>query len=328
VARYRVYRGGAQIASVPGSTLKYSDTGVVNGTSYSYTVKAVDAAGNVSAASNTATVTSQPASNTATVTSQPASGTATATPSPPQTTLPNCSQQPFCGDYETGNLTQWAFQPMEGNSSITIGAAATQPVKQGIYSAKFVTYPGTGTVRAELNATQADTGGYPGQEWYYGWWTYFPSTNGQPQQWWSAGGDWNDIAQFQSVDWTAWMYLGVDQGNYTPGTTSIFLNWGSRGHFVVANPLQYDHWYHFVLHAKWSIDPSVGFIELDVDGAQAIPRTYGATLYNTTVARNPGWTAPGAYAELDLYTRAGTYTNTVIHDGLCRAASHAAAAGC
>jgi hypothetical protein len=298
--------------------LTYSDTSVVNGTNYSYTVKAVDAAGNVSAASNTATVTPEAASD-------PPSAPP---PSAPPPTLPDCSQQPFCGDYETDNLTQWAFQPMEGNSSISVGTAATQPVKQGIYSAKFVTYPGTGTVRAELNATQAETGGYPGQDWYYGWWSYFPRTNGQPQQWWSGSGDSNDIAQFQSVDWTAWMYLGVDQGNYTPGATSIFLNWGSRGHFVVANPLQYDHWYHFVLHAKWSIDPSVGFIELDVDGAHAIPRTYGATLYNTTVAHNPAYTAPGAYAEMDLYTRAGTYTNTVIHDGFCRAASYAAAAGC
>jgi hypothetical protein len=77
------------------------------------------------------------------------------------------------------------------------------------------------------------------------------------------------------------MYLGIDQGNHTPGTTSILLDWGSRGHFVV------------VLHAKWSIDPSVGFIELDVDGTHAIPRTYDATLYDTTAARNRGWTAPG-----------------------------------
>jgi hypothetical protein len=36
----------------------------------------------------------------------------------------------------------------------------------------------------------------------------------------------------------------------------------------------------------------------------------------------------GDLAELDLYTRAGPYTNTVIHDGFCRAATHAAAAGC
>ncbi|MGZ4228367.1 MAG: heparin lyase I family protein [Solirubrobacteraceae bacterium] len=243
-----------------------------------------------------------------------------------------CAQQPFCGDFETGNVSQWPFEPLEGTGSITVGTSASQPVKQGTYSAKFVTTAGTGTARAELNASQAQTGGYPGQEWYYGWWSYFPSINGQPQQWWSNGGDWNDIVQFQSVDWTAWMYLGVDQGNYTPGSTSIFLNWGdagpSRRHLIVANPIQYDHWYHFVLHAKWSIDPAVGFIELDVDGVNVIPRTMGPTLYGTTVTHNPADTAPGSYAELDLYHGATSFTNTVIHDGFCRAATYTDAAAC
>jgi hypothetical protein len=243
-----------------------------------------------------------------------------------------CARQPFCGDFETGNVSQWPVEPLEGTGSITVGTSASQPVKQGTYSAKFVTTAGTGTARAELNASQAQTGGYPGQEWYYGWWSYFPSINGQPQQWWSNGGDWNDIVQFQSVDWTAWMYLGVDQGNYTPGSTSIFLNWGdagpSRRHLIVANPIQYDHWYHFVLHAKWSIDPAVGFIELDVDGVNVIPRTMGPTLYDTTVTHNPADTAPGSYAELDLYHGATSFTNTVVHDGFCRAATYTDAAAC
>src|SRR5690349_1986560 len=71
-------------------------------------------------------------------TDEGASRASEVTASVPQTAPPDCSQQPFCGDYETGNLTQWAFRPMEGDSSITIGTAATQPVKQGLYSAKFV----------------------------------------------------------------------------------------------------------------------------------------------------------------------------------------------
>jgi hypothetical protein len=159
---------------------------------------------------------------------------------PTATPADDGAQQPFCGDFETGNLTQWTYVPLEGTGTITVSTAASQPVKQGAYSAKFQTNAGTGTQRAELGATQAQTGGYPGQEWYYGWWSYFPSVNGQPRQWWSAGGDFNDIAQFQSVDYTAFMYLGVDQRNYTPGSTSIFLNWGQGAgrHNVVVNPIQ------------------------------------------------------------------------------------------
>jgi len=55
VAGYDVYRNGSQIATT-GAT-SYTDSGLAPATSYSYTVKAYDAAGNVSAASNTAAVT-------------------------------------------------------------------------------------------------------------------------------------------------------------------------------------------------------------------------------------------------------------------------------
>ncbi|MFD2670873.1 carbohydrate binding domain-containing protein [Marinicrinis sediminis] len=55
VQGYKVYRGGSQIATVSGTS--YTDTGLSAGTSYSYTVKAYDAAGNESASSSTATAT-------------------------------------------------------------------------------------------------------------------------------------------------------------------------------------------------------------------------------------------------------------------------------
>jgi uncharacterized protein YkwD/chitodextrinase len=59
VAGYRVYRGGTQVATTPGTS--WTDSGLTAGTSYSYTVQAYDAAGNVGPASNTATVTTKSA---------------------------------------------------------------------------------------------------------------------------------------------------------------------------------------------------------------------------------------------------------------------------
>jgi chitodextrinase len=59
VTGYRIIRNGTQVATVGGSTLSYTDTGLVNGAIYSYTARAVDAAGNVSSDSNTATATPQ-----------------------------------------------------------------------------------------------------------------------------------------------------------------------------------------------------------------------------------------------------------------------------
>nr|BAM67141.1 chitinase [Paenibacillus sp. FPU-7] len=64
VTGYDIYRGTTLVASVSGSTLSYTNTGLTADTAYTYTVKAKDAAGNVSAASNQVSVTTLPTSNT------------------------------------------------------------------------------------------------------------------------------------------------------------------------------------------------------------------------------------------------------------------------
>lgn len=55
VTGYRIYRGGTLVGSPTGTA--YTDTGLTNGTTYSYTVAAIDAAGNLSATSSAVTAT-------------------------------------------------------------------------------------------------------------------------------------------------------------------------------------------------------------------------------------------------------------------------------
>jgi hypothetical protein len=55
VAGYRVYRNGVQVGAP--TTTTYTDNGLTNGTTYVYTVRAVDGAGNVSASSASVPVT-------------------------------------------------------------------------------------------------------------------------------------------------------------------------------------------------------------------------------------------------------------------------------
>jgi chitodextrinase len=51
VTGYRVYRGGSLVTTTPVTSNNYTDTGLTLGTNYSYTVSAIDAAGNASAQS-------------------------------------------------------------------------------------------------------------------------------------------------------------------------------------------------------------------------------------------------------------------------------------
>ena len=60
VTGYDIYRNGTEVGS--STTTTYTDTGLTAGTTYSYTVKAKDAANNESDASNTASVTTSAAS--------------------------------------------------------------------------------------------------------------------------------------------------------------------------------------------------------------------------------------------------------------------------
>lgn len=55
VVGYQVFRGGTQVGT--STVTNFNDTGLTASTAYSYTVKAIDAAGNLSASSNTATAT-------------------------------------------------------------------------------------------------------------------------------------------------------------------------------------------------------------------------------------------------------------------------------
>ena len=62
VIKYQIFRAGTLIASTTGTT--FSDTGLTAATQYAYTVKAVDAAGNLSASSNSVNVTTQSVADT------------------------------------------------------------------------------------------------------------------------------------------------------------------------------------------------------------------------------------------------------------------------
>ena len=65
VSSYQVFRNGTSVGTVTAPTVTFTDTGLVRGTTYSYTVKALDAAGNISAGSPATAVTTRVVDNNA-----------------------------------------------------------------------------------------------------------------------------------------------------------------------------------------------------------------------------------------------------------------------
>ncbi|MEO6711933.1 MAG: fibronectin type III domain-containing protein, partial [Mycobacteriales bacterium] len=102
VVGYDISRGGFFLSSISGSKLTFADTSVLESTTYTYTVKARDIAGNVSASSNQATAT-------------------TATGSSPPV---------FADDFDSCTLTGWTnvgviCQIQEAHSGAAARATAT-----------------------------------------------------------------------------------------------------------------------------------------------------------------------------------------------------------
>ena len=48
---------------------------------------------------------------------------------------------------------------------------------------------------------------------------------------------------------------------------------------IILTPLLRNHWHDFVMHAKWSANPSVGYLEMWIDGVNVLPTHRGPNMY-------------------------------------------------
>lgn len=131
---YYVYRDDAVIATLGANATSYADTSVSADTTYVYYVKAFDAAGNVSAASNAETVTT------------PTSGDAE-TPSTPanlQATSPNKHQVNLTWDASTDNVAVSYYEVFRDGSQLgtttttSFGDGTVKPNKTYDYTVRAV----------------------------------------------------------------------------------------------------------------------------------------------------------------------------------------------
>ncbi|MFB9247083.1 glycosyl hydrolase family 18 protein [Sphaerisporangium melleum] len=114
VTGYNVYRGSTLVTTVTGTT--YTDGGLTANTAYSYTVKARDAAGNVSAASNTVNVTT------------PGGGGDTTAPSTPgnlRSTGTTSSSVSLAWNASTDNVAVTGYNVYRGSTLVTTVTGTT-----------------------------------------------------------------------------------------------------------------------------------------------------------------------------------------------------------
>src|SRR5437762_3640618 len=171
VTGYRVYRDGTLVAS-PGGT-SVSITGLLASVLYSFTVSAVDAAGNASASSAPLSVTT------------PLLTTPTSAPTPP----PYDPQVQWRTGIETGDLSAWSEKVNTGyadSAAVTIaseGMAARMSTLFNLPSAWVMKQSWNGSSGvAEASGTRMSR--YPeinalakaGTTFYYSWWDFFPTT--------------------------------------------------------------------------------------------------------------------------------------------------------
>jgi hypothetical protein len=238
------------------------------------------------------------------------------------------------GDFETGDFTQWTLHQCsrtndqnytranEGDSEADLVSA---PVRQGRYAGKFQIYP-TGYPDAgwaeyefsQVGLTVDQSGVSEGAEWWYGWSAFVP---GPSQSWWAVGDTWNSISGFGPGDGGCGPQMGFGIAAVeTPARLAFSLGFicgGGTGWTTYLVDLAYDRWFDFAFHVKWSVDPTIGFVEAWLDDALVMPLAHVRTMADS-----------GMYWKVGLSRAPFGSTNTVLIDSACRGDSRAAVASC
>jgi Polysaccharide lyase/Ca-dependent carbohydrate-binding module xylan-binding len=242
-------------------------------------------------------------------------------PPPPPAPGPDTSPAPAgrllqVADFETNDFSQWSsVQAFSRERYSTV----TSPVRQGRYAGKFVSIQGEcgstddcksvkGRTEAVLSRAQHDI--HEGDDRWYRWYSYFPNDPGPIPGFtftqWRANGEGAETYARNGI------YGLMDAGPNPsgPGGYIRFQRNGTRW----SAPLERGTWYKFLLHVKYSNDPTIGKYEMWVNDKPAMS-------FND-YSKPP---VEGVYMKQGIYRLGGTPSGTVYHDGLRVATTRALA---
>jgi hypothetical protein len=229
----------------------------------------------------------------------------------------------WVGNFDGGALGQWTTrQAVPGGVELV-----KKPRRDGRYAARFEVRPGDDPIdangeRAELATGVSEIGGTEGTTTWYGWSTYFPRSL-HPT-----------LGERTTNIFTQWHQTKLERPTCAPpvtfhlGTESrtptlrLRLRGGrelstcvyeSMGNWDFGK-VEYNRWYDFVVHVRWSSDPDDGFIEVWLNGENVVPRMTAATLI-------PG---AGVYLKQGYYRTESRKKSVIFHDAMRRGSSRAA----
>lgn len=218
------------------------------------------------------------------------------------------------GDFETGDRSQYSSTQMMSEDRLQV---VTSPVRDGRYALRAEVRQGDDPINASGNRNELvkHDGAREGTEFYYGWSTLWPEdypltpTWQVFMQWHHSGNSGAPPVRF---------VLGCsanDCGSPMPDTLFLIVDgktvWTKTG-------IKLGDWTDFVLHVKWSANPSVGFVELWYDGELVLPKTYRRTMFSSGDTN---------YLKMGLYRAEETQPTAVLyHDELVQATTYEEAA--
>jgi hypothetical protein len=247
----------------------------------------------------------------------------------------------WSGDFSSGTFSQWsggsagsifnagtaqfdAIPAIQGN---TVASVVTSPTYPGKFVASFVDNDTTGSGASHDSAgaynSPAETHSAPGEDTYYGWSVYFPSSNSGN---WATNNDWNLFLELmQSSPFCQGFQFGIDTQNSVtqPGVYYDTVNPAIYGEMMTdsngvygtypqyrwedsATTFPYDQWIGFVVHVKWASD-TTGTFEIWKNGVKVLALNNVRTLCSgasgfVTIIMNyrQAWTRPTTHLIGDL----------------------------
>jgi hypothetical protein len=184
---------------------------------------------------------------------------------------------------------QWCHQQKIRPEQIQV---VTDPVFEGHYATRFeVKYGdvfGGYSDSRSLMSPPVTLWEDEGNERWYRWQVLWPQDYvGDYPKWDELGNPSSRSPAGSIVEWhhsnggvetgSAPLYIGANN-NFI---TMCLVNQATSACRETLNlaPLQRAHWHDFVMHAKWSSDPTVGYLEMWIDGANVLPKKMTSNKY-------------------------------------------------